>query len=339
MSHPWLPRGLLAAAVALAVAAVSWSRLAVHHAAATTPAAASIPRPVAPASMPAGAGAATVARRDPVTVLREGSLRGTQVDGAVDLGFAGHVRPDLALRRLFDYYLTLLGETDLDGIRKLLLTDLHGRALDPSQIAEVMAIFQRYTDYQQAIAALVPRGSLIDRLKQLQTLREAMLGQALADAFYPDARRQLDALQARLAINSDRSLSVAEKTRRLQALEASAAPEEQAATAQAVAGATLQTQTDQFNADHVDAADRYAQRAAQYGSDAADRLAALDQQRQQWQARLDAYAAQSAAIRADATLDAAQQQQALLQWQQQNFSAPELLQVQAMERSGLLPRH
>ena len=281
-----------------------------------------------------------VQHRDPHDALANGSLRGTEPDGGVSVGFGGHLKPDMALRRLFDYYLVLLGETDLSGIRSLMHDELRRRRLDTPLIDEVMASFDRYTRYQQAAVALAnqPGLSMDQQLAQVIALRRQMLGDETAEAFYGDEqRRQQQSLQ-RLAIQSDASLSPAEKARRLQALDAALPAAEQEAQAQVSLGTTVQEQTDAFDAAQTDADARHAERAQLFGDAAADRLQQLDQSRAQWQARLDAYTQQSQAIQADSSLTSAQQQAALQHLLTNSFHGGEQVQVQAMQSSGLLSK-
>jgi len=276
--------------------------------------------------------------RDPHLVLKEGSLRGTEPDGGVSVGFGGHLKPDIGLRRLFDYYLVLLGETDLPGIRTLLHDDLLRRQLDPPLIDEVMTSFDRYTRYQQAAVALAnqPGLSMDQQLTQVTALRRQMLGDETADAFFGDEQRQQRHNLQRLAIQSDQNLSPAEKSRRLQALDDAMPAAAQEAQAQTSLGSTVQAQTDAFDASQTDADTRHAERAQLFGDAAADRLQQLDQSRMQWQARLDAYTQQSQAIQTDSTLTSAQQQAALQQLLTSSFHGGEQVQVQAMHSSGLL---
>lgn len=264
--------------------------------------------------------AVTPTRADPHRVLRDGSLRGTAVDGGVTIGFAGRVEPDRALRRLFDYYLSLLGETDLNGIRQLLREDLQHRPLDAGQQTAVMALFERYVAYQQARTALAgpEAGDLSSRLARDRALRQRLLGPALAQAFYPTA----DADDARLL----RQLAYADTPDR-------ATADERAVTTVAD---TIQAQTDQLSATSIPPAERHAERAASWGNAAADRLDALDRQRAQWQQRLDAFAAEASSVEGDPSLDGAQRRVALQQLLDHRFKGPERLQAQAMWQAGLL---
>jgi lipase chaperone LimK len=282
--------------------------------------------------------ASHAAYRDPHTALQNGSLRGTQTDGGVSIGFGGHLKVDMALRHLFDYHLMLIGETDMPGIRRLLHDDLVRRELGPPLIDEVMTSFDRYVRYQQAAVTLAAQTALPlqQQLAVVIALRQRMLGNDMAEAFFGDEQRQQQQILQRLAVQSDSHLSVAEKTRALQALHDALPVNEQLAQAQIAMGNTVQNQTDAFDAAQTDAGTRHAERAQSFGADAADRLQQLDESRAQWQTRLDAYAQQSQAIQSDNSLDSAQQQAALHQLLTNSFQGTEQLQVQAMQSGGLL---
>ncbi|HEU4669532.1 MAG TPA: lipase secretion chaperone [Dyella sp.] len=315
------------AACAVAAASLAWMAWMLHAPVQARPQVES----AAPGTIAAPAGghaggetlppAPRAASGDPERVLREGSLRGTAVDGGVTLGFAGRVQPDLALRRLFDYYLSLLGETDLPGVRQLLREELQRRPLDAGQQAEVMTLFDRYVDYQRARAALAgTAGSdLAARLAQDRTLRQRMLGPALARAFYPTA----DADDARLL----RQLAHADAPD----------PAVQDEHALATVAATIQAQTEQLAASPLGPAQRHAERAAAWGEAAADRLDALDRQRARWQQRLDAFAAAASAVERDPSLDDAQRRAAMDRLLDRQFEGTERLQARTMWQAGLLP--
>jgi lipase chaperone LimK len=275
---------------------------------------------------------------NPQRALQEGSMRGTVADGDITLGFAGRLKPDLALRRLFDYYLALIGETDLPGVRKLLHQDLLQRQLAQSVVEDVMHTFDRYVGYLQAATTLAeqPGLTLQNQLPQLDALRQQMLGKDLALEFYGAEQAQQEQLLRRLAVEADHSLSPAERARRLQALDAATPAPEQEARVQATVGDLVRQQTTLFDEAHADSATRHAERAQVWGDAVANRLGQLDRQRAQWQSRLDAYAAQSERIQNNAALSAASRQTALQQLLQTSFHGTEQLQVEAMAHSGLL---
>jgi lipase chaperone LimK len=281
---------------------------------------------------------APIEARNPQQILQQGSLRDTVTDGDVSIGFGGHLKPDLALRRLFDYYLTLNGETDLTSIRVLLQRDLLHRRLAEPMVDEVMQTFDDYIRYQQSAANLASRPDLDlkAQLAQLQALREQILGDSVAKAFYSIENAQQALLLQRLALESNRDLSPTQKSLRLQTLDAAMPMAEREARTEASVGQLVQQQTALLDDAHADPATRHAERADVWGDTVANRLAVLDQQRAQWQARLDVYSSQRERIQHNDDLDGAARQTALQKLLQSSFHGTEQLQVQAMARSGVL---
>lgn len=279
------------------------------------------------------------AQRDPSMVLQQGSLRGTTPDGDVHLGFGGHLQADLALRRLFDYYLAMIGETSLDGIQQLLRADLQRRQIGPSASDEVMQAFARYAAYQQALAVSNQQQSdtnLAEHIAQIDALRVQYLGPALADAFYGEQRVAEQQQLKRLAILNDLTLDAEQRAQALRQLDNTLPAGLRAEQAQANTATSVQAQTTQLDASNASPAQRFETRAAQWGPDAAERLQALDQQRAQWQSRLDNYTQQRAAILNDSSLAPAQRDAALQGLLQQNFQGGEQQQVLSMQQAGVL---
>jgi lipase chaperone LimK len=279
------------------------------------------------------------AQRDPSMVLQQGSLRGTAPDGDIHLGFGGRLQPDLALRRLFDYYLAMIGETGLDGIQQLLRADLQRRQIDPPASDEVMQAFVRYAAYQQALAVSNRQQSGTDlarHIAQIDALRVQYLGPALAAAFYGEQRTAEQQQLKRLAILNDPTLDAEQRAQALRQLDSSLPAGLRAERAQANTATNVQAQTAQLDASNATPAQRFEARAAQWGPEAATRLQALDQQRAQWQSRLDSYTQQRAAILNDNSLAPAQRDAALQSLLQRNFQGGEQQQVLSMQQAGVL---
>ena len=110
--------GIGVAVLCIAASALTWQatkreRQSVEAAGAQTEAATAGNAAAVP---PAGVAAPTAAG----FAMDSSSLRGTEADGGVSLDASGNVVLDLRLRRLFDYYLSLIGERDRAQIRQLL---------------------------------------------------------------------------------------------------------------------------------------------------------------------------------------------------------------------------
>lgn len=265
------------------------------------------------------------------------SLRDSDPDGAVTLDASGRVRPSLALRRLFDYFLSALGERDVAALRALLLD--HVRALHGEAVAaEVAALFDRYVDYQQALAAMnaPPGESLRARLERVRELRRRLLDPGMADAFFGDEERYTEYTLDRREVLADAALDEATRDTRLRELESRLSPEQRASLREANVAVLVDEQNRQFDALRLDPAQRQAEREALFGADAAARLAQADAEIAAWDARVRAYVQARDALRADARLDAAARQRALADLQARSFDAAERRRVASLEAIGQL---
>lgn len=263
------------------------------------------------------------------------SLRDTEVDGIIRLDARGQPLPDRELRRLFDYFLARSGERSTEDIRSALRSHLQTRV--PTQaLATALAWFDAYLmlEYDSAAIARSERDSA-QAFARVRALRRERLGTALADAWYAEEERDIELAGARRRLLAERGLSEEERQRRLRELDAlqPQRAELQAQTAQ-LDGALRQNR--EFERAGTDPAARYAAREAQYGAPAAQRLAELDRNREQWHLRLRSYAAQRQQVLADQALSQEQRRQrlnALLA----RFDANEQRRVDALTRNGMLP--
>lgn len=270
--------------------------------------------------------------------LATSSLRDAAIDGEVRLDNAGRVVADLPLRRLFDQLLSLAGELDPASIRRL-LADLvagrHGEAV----AREVLAIFDRYVDYLAAVgdARLGAIADLRERHDRIRALRRQWLGADLARAFFAADEALAEHTLARVAIARDPTLDADARAARLAALDAEAPPAIREARRDAVLADLLAEQQRQFDRLAIDPASRQAERAALFGPEAAERLAAVDAAEAAWQRRLADYARAAASIRADPALDAAARGAALDAERARRFDEAEQRRVRSLEAAGLLP--
>lgn len=321
-----------AAAVVAVIAGGLWWRGASSDAASTSAApAVDAAAGVAPSQAAAGAlpsSASAAGRAD--------SLRGTQVDGGVRLDANGQPIADRDLRRLFDYFLTRLGEQSPEAIRAAVLAHVSS-GFAPAVAAKVMAWFDAYVALERDTVEIGKRyRDLEEATQQVRALRRERLGAALAEAWYGDEERYLDYTLARQKLQRDRTLSEAERQRRLSELDQRLTPDRLALRDESEALDAAVSQSRQFEERHTDAATRYAEREATFGREAAQRLGELDARKAQWRDRLRTYAAQRQRVLEDGSLNDAQRQQrldALLQ----PFDANERRRVDALTRNGMLP--
>ncbi len=261
------------------------------------------------------------------------SLRGTQSDGGVRFDSKGLPITDAELRRHFDWYLAAIGEQELPAIRARLLRDLSLR-MNPAQVAAITAWFDRYVAYQRASTQLAGIADLRQRLDAIHALRKRLLGEAAANGFFGEEENEALRVLALKQAQADPDLSAAERQAMQQGLEAGSP-----GYAEAVRESELRQQLGQLDAaldrQGASAAERHAERSALLGAEAADRFAELDRQRADWNARLQAYSRQRAALLSRSGLNEHQRQlesQRLLS----AFSAAEQRRIAALQEAGAL---
>jgi len=237
------------------------------------------PEPAIARPAPARAAARVILAVEDGEAPRPLSLMGTRVDGdLVAAGGALVAGPEAV--RLFDYFLAALGETDMDGVRALVAAEARRRV--PGQEAAVGALFERYVGYLEG-AALVGRSApagtplrgYLDRLEALQVER---FGAAAAARLFGDdnALARVIVEEAELGV---RHLAAAELDAHVAAIEARLPPRLRAARERVRAPARVRAEVEELRRRGAGTDQIWALRAHSFGADAADRLAALDQQR------------------------------------------------------------
>jgi lipase chaperone LimK len=113
---------------------------------------------------------------------RPASLAGTDVDGELVVDARGRFVPTRGAIRMFDHFLSTLGETDLAGVRELVGREAERRA--PEAADEVLALFDRYVAYLASLEAMPPRGSIRDHLDDVIELQRRRFGAETAERLF-----------------------------------------------------------------------------------------------------------------------------------------------------------
>lgn len=287
------------------------------------------------ASAQADAGAAPGTGRDAATnPLTVGSLRGTEVDGEVRFAADGSVIPDAGLRRLFDYFLSTMGETDAAGVRGLLRTYLQSR-FDVTRTERVLAVFDRYVAYQRALmdAPGARSSDPAERFAEARRLRRSLLGEAMAEGFFAEEEALAELSLKRRDIVADPALSAERKRALLDALDREAGYD---ARADAEVADLAARQAEDIERRGLDATQRQAERSALWGQEAAERLAALDAQQADWDARVLRYIEARNRLLQDPQLAPAQRTMEIAALRARIFTAPEQRRIAALEEIGQL---
>lgn len=243
------------------------------------------------------------------------------------------------LKRLFDYYLSTVGEQSIAAITAEIQQVLT-RNLSAGQLPQALRLLDRYIAFRQDILRLEqgfaakPSAdrTLRARFQAMLEIRarhfsaeeaQAMLG--LEDA------QDLDAL-ARLDVANDATLGAAERQSRLQAIDQQmpkALREERDAPRSVI---QLEERVAALRGQGAGDDEIFRTRAKALDTAAASRLAAVDQEERAWRSRMDAYLAER--VRLLARLDNAPESEkttALAALQTENFSELERKRLAAYE--------
>ncbi|QNA88246.1 lipase chaperone [Massilia sp. Dwa41.01b] len=239
------------------------------------------------------------------------SLEGTQTDGGALVGPGETLVANEDLVELFDYYLSALGEKNLEQVRAEIERELD-RRLRPPASDSAKRLLARYLDYKHALVALEADKRLVGgdvtairkRLVAMRQLRARYFSAEESGAMFGrEDAEQADAL-ARLEVRQDTRLTPEQKGERLAALDAALPPEVRAAREEPLKLAHLQESVDRLRAGGANDDEVFRMRAAALNPEAAARLAALDQEEAQWRGRIAAYLNARRGVQEGPALDA-----------------------------------
>jgi lipase chaperone LimK len=132
----------------------------------------------------------------------------------------------------------------------------------------------------------------------------------------------------------DETLSAEERQRRLDDLDQRLPESARQARGEALAALRLTEDEEQLRAAGGSPDDVRALREQRFGPQAAERLAALDEERAAWQQRVDDYRRARRAIAGDVSLGDAERARALGALLEERFSPQERLRVEALDQIG-----
>lgn len=199
------------------------------------------------------------------------------------------------LLRRFDHYLSMVGQVPLAVIRQRILADLSA-TLSPSALAQATDILDRYLAFKKALTELPadhgPDGSVqhvSNRIEQGRQIRLRFFSPAEIRLLFDADDAVADYRLARVAITSDRNLSSDEQQQRLRELNARTPAAIVDGVEAPFAHVHLQTQVDQARQQGASDQAIFTLREQAVGTEAAQRLAALDREEADWRARIAQY--------------------------------------------------
>ncbi|KAA0912847.1 lipase secretion chaperone [Psychrobacter sp. ANT_WB68] len=266
------------------------------------------------------------------------SLQGTDVDGEIIIDENKQLVVTEGLRRLFDYFLSALGEEEEATIYARVESYIRSHTPEPAA-SQAVTIFDQYVAYLKALPAIESRyGNLqlqatengeldlnvVAQQKQdVAKLRQQHFDQETITAFFGTEDEYDDYSIAMVKINQDKQLSDAQKEAARQDY-ISRMPDNAIKTniAQQANLDELIKRTEQMQAQGATAEALYNMRRELVGAPAAARLAQVDQQDANFDQRFKQYQAQKQQLLKQ-NVDKAQAQTQINQIEQQLFNEAE----------------
>lgn len=239
------------------------------------------------------------------------------------------------LMRLFEFYLAGLEEEGVDKvllrIHRELAAQLQGVALDQAR-----DLLRRYVDYRIALQALPSHDSnlnpdtLRQRLDALNAIRQQFFSAEEYQAFFASDNAEDEYMLQRLALSQRQGLDSDQQQQALSELEAQLPENVRRARSESTRYGELYATTQSMQAAGASAEDIRLLREQTLGSEAAQRLAELDQQQAEWQQRLSDYASERDRLHS-AGLSPSDLQNALSELRASRFDELERKRVQALD--------
>ena len=235
--------------------------------------------------------AGPIARPEPAPRLPP-SLVGTEVDGALVVDADGRFVPTPDAIDLFDYYLSAHGEEPAAATEARIRAAIAAR-LDGAAARDATRLLEQYLDYRREAAALVAGPAIGEdlerRIQFLRELRREIFGESIATALFADEEARWFADLERRRILTDESLPAEEVARALAAVDAGEAPGRVAERERTRAHVALRNEEATLRSEGAMPEEIQRLRETRFGPEAANRLAALDERRGEWDRRLLAY--------------------------------------------------
>ncbi len=245
--------------------------------------------------------------------LRDSSLKGTSIDGLYPVDADGNLLLSDDIKHRFEYFLSIMGEFSLAEVQKMIRDDIKLNLQEPA-LTQALKLFEDYVGYKYALAELeqslqspqVYEFNDIERMRyQLQLLRDKRreyFDQETVSAFFGFDEMYDDYMLSKLEIQANTQLTAEEKQAQIQSLDDALPMDVQEMRAQTNKVSDVFNLTQEMRASGANEDEIFKVNSQAFGQEAAQRLQALDEQRQVWQGKVDQYLADKSKIDNNETL-------------------------------------
>lgn len=271
------------------------------------------------------------------------SLADSPLPSALDVNAQGQLVINMKVKRLFEFYLSAMGEDTLAECILRIRHDL-SRQLNGEPLETALNLLEGFLQYQnhigdiknEFVARYDDQTYDLNRVSEMKSSvrqsRSLFFSEQANAAFYQKEDEYDDYMLKKVAIKTDRSLT-AEQRQAEYALLDSDSPEwlsMQERQASLVSRIQAQEKTLRENGGDEEAIRQL--RVDSYGEQAAENLSVLDEQRAQWSDRVTQYRMESESILLGTGYTQYEKDMLLSDIRQQHFSGSELVRISALDK-------
>ncbi len=271
-----------------------------------------------------------------IKILELKTFRFSSVDGSIKVDSHDALVIDRDLRHWFDFYLSAIGELNLEQIIVMMQQEINqlpspGREQAHELLSQYLSYKQELSEYDNRESLAVDQHSNIEQLTQRldwqMRLRRRYLSPNVVESFWQhDEVIDLYALDKLMIKNSD--LSLADKQLQLLALEQSLPDSLQTFKQDLYIAKNLLEKENALSQTEDSSALRQL-RIQEVGVEATDRLEVIDKTHANWQARVFAYRQEMLTLSEAKGMSTIDREGQISEYRQQNFSDKEQLRLKA----------
>ncbi len=270
------------------------------------------------------------------------SLKGTDIDGMYPVDSDGNLLFSAAIKHRFEYFLSTMGEFPLDDVLQMVRGDIEANLTSPAK-EQALKLFDDYIAYKYALVELEKtfepsqhyEVSNIERfrhqLEQLRNKRREHLDSEAADAFFGFDELYDDFMLSQLEIQNNSQLTPSEKQQQIQALQQGLPEDVRQMREETERISKVFELTQEMKEEGASESQVFDYNSQQFGQEAAQRLQALDENRQAWQQKVDNYLLEKSQILKDDLLSHEEQIQEIKRLANERFTSLELKRLPAFE--------
>ena len=269
------------------------------------------------------------------------SLEGAPLPTGLSIDAQGQLVPTVALQRLFDFFLTTVGEEPLERVIERINEYLAFQLEEPA-LSQAKGILENYQAMKTAMIEMEQNWSeeiemtgdrpefqaIVDRKRDL---RREFLGEEVYQAFFETDEKLDNYMLQKLTILKDDTLTEPEKQARLTEIEALLPEKFQEKKAQERQLDNFYQEVEQAKSQGASEQDIYQMRLETLGAEKADRYQQAERAQQSWDDRVTVYREERQQI-LDSGLSAQDQADQIQALREMHFEGRELMRIPVIDR-------